>query len=705
MSYNRVKAVICLLLCIIFNNSCGQKTSAVNDSNQHAYTNRLIDQSSPYLLQHAHNPVDWYPWGEEALSKAKAENKLLIISIGYAACHWCHVMEKESFEDSTVARIMNDNFIAIKVDREERPDVDQIYMEAAQLLTGSGGWPLNAVALPDGRPIFAGTYFPKENWMSLLQRIQQIYQESPKKAYDQAEEISKGINSIGLVTLNEKEPDYQMSDLDAVFTNWNRIIDYELGGQKRAPKFPMPIGQQYLLNYSFLSGNAEAKNAVLKTLDKMAEGGIYDQIGGGFARYSTDIYWKVPHFEKMLYDNGQLVTLYSQAYQLTKDPVYKEIVYQTLEFIARELTSEEGVFYSSLDADSDGEEGKFYVWSKAEFDDLAGETSGLLHDYYDIEADGNWEEGKNILYRNATLPVLAKAYNLSEQEVKKRIDKTNKRLLKARENRIRPGLDDKALTSWNALMLKGYVDAYRAFGEKEFLNAAMINAQHLVEMVIQPDFRLIRNYKDGKTSINAFLDDYAFVIDAFIALYQATFDEEWLFKGEQLMDYSLKHFYNKDNGMFYYTSDQDKALVARKMEVPDNVIPSSNSAMAKNLYLLGEYLYKPEWVKMSRQMLDNVQENLAEGGPYYSNWHTLMSWHVKKPYEVAIMGEDFEAIRKAFDQEYLPNAILMGGKREGKLPLLENKLVEGRTTIYVCQNKSCRLPVTKASLAIEQMLK
>ncbi len=699
----RLKFAICLILCVVFNNSCGQKTNAVNNSD-HAHTNRLVDQSSPYLLQHAHNPVDWYPWGEEALTKAKEEGKLMIISIGYAACHWCHVMEKESFEDSTVASIMNEHFISIKVDREERPDVDQIYQEASQLLRGDGGWPLNAIALPDGRPIFAGTYFDKERWMNLLERVQDIYKATPEKAVKQAEDITNGINSIGLVALNEDNPAYTLGDMETVFTNWKPIIDYELGGQKRAPKFPMPIGQHYLMNHAYLTGDEEAKRAVLTTLDKMMEGGIYDQIGGGFARYSTDIYWKVPHFEKMLYDNGQLVSLYAHAYQLTKQSGYKDVVYQTLDFVARELTSEEGAFYSSLDADSEGEEGKFYVWEKEEFDRVVGEDKGLVHDFYAIEANGNWEEGKNILYRNATLPVLATAYNMTDAEVQAKIENANRALLKAREERVRPGLDDKALTSWNSIMIKGYVDAYRVFGEERFLEAALKNAALLKAKVIQSDYRLTRNYKDGKASINGFLDDYAFTIEAFIALYQATFEEKWIFEAEKLVEYSLAHFYNEANGMFFFTSDLDDALVARKMEVPDNVIPSSNSTMAKNLYLLGEYLYKEEWIKKSKQMLDNVMPSLAEGGPYYGNWHLLASWQVKKPYEVAIVGDDFEAQRRAFDQEYLPNAFLMGGKQEGKLPLLENKLMEGRTTIYVCQNKSCRLPVTEASQAIKQIL-
>lgn len=706
MTNRSIRVSLVLVFCVIINNSCGQKSNAVDQTKEHLHTNRLVNESSPYLLQHAHNPVDWYPWGEEALNKAKEEGKLMIISIGYAACHWCHVMEEESFEDSVVAEIMNRNFISVKVDREERPDIDQIYMDAAQLLTGRGGWPLNAIALPDGRPIFAGTYFPKENWLNLLNKIQDVYKKEPDKARHQAEKITEGINSIGLIPLIEEEKTYVMNDLETVFANWEPIIDYELGGQRKAPKFPMPIGQEFLLRYAYLTGDESAKKAVLLTLDKMAFGGIYDQLGGGFARYSTDIYWKVPHFEKMLYDNAQLVSLYSHAYQLTKNPLYKQVVFETLTFVERELTSPSGVFYSSLDADSEGKEGKFYIWEKHEIDSLLGFGAEVFNAYYSITERGNWEEESiNILLREQPAGEIAAKFGISTEELNRQIAESSEKLFAAREKRIRPGLDDKALTAWNALMLKGYVDAYRAFDEKAFLDKARLNAAFILEHVLKDDYRLTRNFKDGKASINGFLDDYAFTIDAFISLYQATFEEEWLFKAGKILDYTLDHFYNEENGMFYYTSDLDPALVARKTEVPDNVIPASNSAMAKNLYVLGEYLYKPAWVEKATQMLNNVKESVAEGGPYYANWAILMSWMVHQPYEVAIVGNDYERIRKTFDQNYLPNVFFMGGAQEGKLPLLENKLVDGKTTIYVCQNKSCRLPVTEPAQALQQILK
>ncbi len=704
-----IRFLLFIILFAVINTSCGQKNNTVQDNTKpeehHEFTNKLIDESSPYLLQHAHNPVNWYPWGEEALEKAKSEKKLLLVSIGYAACHWCHVMEHESFEDSTVAALMNANFVCVKVDREERPDVDQVYMNAAQLMTGRGGWPLNAIALPDGRPIFAGTYFPKDQWISLLNKVQEFYINEPEKAEEQAANVVNGIKGSEMLSIVTENVEFTKSDLEEVFTNWHRHIDYTLGGKTGAPKFPMPIGYEYLLNHYFMTGDERAKEATMTTLDQMAYGGIYDQVGGGFARYSVDQYWKVPHFEKMLYDNGQLVSLYAHAYQVSKNPLYKRVVFETLEFVERELMSKENAFYASLDADSEGEEGKFYVWTKKELDDALGSDAALMGAYYNVTEKGNWEHGNNILLIKPTVSdtEFAETHDISVAELTKKIREAKETLLAVRAKRVRPALDDKVLTSWNALMLKGYVDAYRAFDEDDFLKKALENADFIQSKMLQKGGSLKRNYKNGKATINGFLDDYSLVIDAYISLYQATFDEKWIFEADKLLQYTLKHFYNVENGMFYYTSDMDDALIARKMEVADNVIPASNSVMGKNLYLLGEFLYKPDYVKKAKQMLKNVKENLPTGMSYYANWDILMSWFVTPPYEVAILGDDFEKVRKEFDRHYLPNAILMGGKTEGKLPLLESKLMDGQTTIFVCQNKTCRMPVTEVQEALNQI--
>ena len=688
---------------LIFFSSCAQNdTDQIEKEIKNA--NHLIDQSSPYLLQHAYNPVDWYPWGEDALKKAKDENKLILISIGYAACHWCHVMEHESFEDSSVAAYMNEHFIAIKVDREERPDIDQVYMNAVQLLSGSGGWPLNCIALPDGRPIYGGTYFPKKQWLNLLEQVGDFVKKNPEKAEQQAVALTAGVQKSELIQLQEEPSKHTKGDLVKIWNNWKPKMDFNQGGIDRSPKFPLPVSYEYLLQYHFLSKDESALNITEVTLDKMADGGIYDQIGGGFARYSTDAKWKVPHFEKMLYDNAQLVGLYARAFQNSKNSYYKQIVEESLGFIQREMTSDEGGFYSSLDADSEGEEGKFYVWKAEELDAVLGEESALVKEFYNVSESGNWESN-NILFRTRSKEDVANKYGLGLDQFDEKLEKAKKALLKARSKRIRPGLDDKILCAWNALMLKGYVDAYRSLQGDGYLKIAEESAAFILEKFKRTDGGLNRNYKNGQSTINGFLDDYAFTIQAFIGLYQATLAEKWLIEADLLMAYALAHFGDENSMMFFYTSDEDNALVARKMEVTDNVIPSSNSAMAKNLYILGKLLYKDEYIDRSVQMLNNVKAQTSTGMSYYANWDILLSWHVSEPYEVVIVGKDYLAMRKEFDQHFLPNVFLAGGRIEGKLPILKNKLVKGATTIYVCQNKVCKLPTESVQDALKQLNK
>lgn len=672
-------------------------------SSAHQFTNQLIHESSPYLLQHAHNPVNWHPWGEEALTKAREENKLILISIGYAACHWCHVMEHESFENEEVARYMNEHFISIKVDREERPDIDQVYMNAVQLITGQGGWPLNCIALPDGRPVYGGTYFTSEQWMEVLSKVSAFVKAHPDKTEQQARALTEGVQSSDLISLNTEKADFSSEDLEQVFSAWESSLDDVHGGTRGAPKFPLPVGLQFLLDYSYLTGNADALGALTLTLNKMADGGIYDQLGGGFARYSVDAYWKVPHFEKMLYDNAQLVSLYSFAFQHTKNEYYKTVVKETLDFIQRELSSGEGGFYSSLDADSEGAEGKYYSWTKQELQEILGDEAAILLEYYNVEEKGNWENAQNILFKSGKDKGFADKHQMTESDLRFQVSKAKELLLKERAKRVPPGLDDKVLTAWNALMLKAYVDAYNALGDSQYLDRALQNASFIREKLMLPDYRLFRNFKNGKASINAFLDDYAFTISAFISLYQTTFDEEWIDMAKHLADYTIVHFHDPASHMFFYTSDLDPGLIARKMEVSDNVIPASNSEMAKNLFLLGTYFYSDDFINLSRQMLNNVKEGAIKGAAYFANWGVLMTWFASPPYEVAIVGNEYETIRKAFNQKYLPNVFFLGGEREGQLSLLHGKLIEGQTTIYVCRGKTCKLPVIEVNEALAQI--
>jgi len=671
--------------------------------NNRSFTNELVHESSPYLLQHAHNPVNWYAWGDKALQKAKDEDKMIIISIGYAACHWCHVMEHESFEDVDVAKVMNEHFICIKVDREERPDVDQVYMAAVQIITGRGGWPLNAITLADGRPFYAGTYFPKDKWIEMLQYFVHLKQTNEAALVKSAEQVTKGIHISEHVVFKESGKDFLPADLDKQFNALHTTLDLDKGGANRAPKFPMPCNWEYLLHYYYLSKNETALKAVQITLNNMAWGGIYDHLQGGFARYSTDINWHVPHFEKMLYDNAQLVSLYAHAYQVTKNPLYKKVVYETLQFVKQELTSPEGGFYSSLDADSEGVEGKYYVWTKAEVEEHLGKDAEIFAAYYNITPEGNWEHSNSILLINKTDETIAKQFNVTVPALQQTISASKEKLMQVRNKRIKPGLDDKILSSWNALMIKGYTDAYRVFNEEVFLTAAIINAKFLLQTAIAANGEMTRNYKNGKPSINALLDDYAFTITAFIELYQATFDEQWLNEADKIMQYALEHFFDPESQMFFYTHNQYADLISRKMEVSDNVIPSSNSQMGKNLFLLGHLLGKDAYISKAKQMLVNVQEDVQRNIYFYTNWGSLQALFTAPLYEVAIAGEECINMRKEFDEHYLPNAIFLGAGTASKLALLENKFVQGQTMIYVCRDKVCERPVQTVQDAFKQL--
>lgn len=671
---------------------------------QHKYTNALVHETSPYLLQHAHNPVDWHPWGEAALAKAKKENKLMLVSVGYAACHWCHVMEHESFEDSTVAALMNDNFVCIKVDREERPDVDQIYMDAVQLMTGSGGWPLNCITLPDGRPVWGGTYFPKQQWMSALRQLADLWQDKPSEAYGYAERLTKAVKKMDVIIPVENASAFVWDDLEKVLEPWRGTFDMKEGGRNRAPKFPIPNNWLFLMRADHFKNDPKIGPAVDLTLKKMAWGGIYDHLGGGFARYSVDKLWKVPHFEKMTYDNGQLVSLYAEAYQRKADPLYKRVVYETLAYTAREMTSPEGGFYSSLDADSEGEEGKFYVWAQHEVDSILGEDAEWFSEYYQLKERGNWEEEKNILIMGESPADFAAEKGMSEAELLEKLEIAKQKLFEVRAERIRPGLDDKILTSWNALMMKGYIDAYRVFGEAEFLEVALKNA-NFIEEKLRDGNRLNRNYKEGRATINAFLDDYALLAEAYIALYQTTLDDKWLRQAKGLIDYVMEHFYDASQQLFFYTSDEDPALIARKKELMDNVIPGSNSVMANVLFDLGHYFDEADYHKVSLQMLQNIKKDMPRYGSGYSNWGILMLKHLEPYFEVVIAGKKAPEFVRELDQHYIPNKLLVAAKKEtkGQLPLLEFRFVEGATQVYVCQNKVCQLPVDNVEAAVKQM--
>jgi hypothetical protein len=695
---------LALIMFLFFTSCQGQNEKQMT----HKYTNQLVNETSPYLLQHAHNPVDWYAWNDESLAIAKEQNKLIIISVGYAACHWCHVMEHESFEDEEVSLVMNENYISIKVDREERPDIDNVYMNAVQLMTGAGGWPMNVVALPDGRPVWGGTYFKKNQWMNALNQISDLYKKNPDKLKEYADQLELGIKNLDYVAFNSVEANFSTLFISETIDKWSRQFDLSKGGMSRVPKFMMPNNQHFLLRYAYQMKNEKLQNYVNLTLKQMAFGGVFDQIGGGFSRYSVDAKWLVPHFEKMLYDNGQLVSLYADAYLITKHELYKETITETLKFVERELTGKEGNFYSSLDADSKNsegelEEGAYYVWQKTELKLILKDDFELFSDYYNVNAYGFWEHKNYVLIRKDEDAAISEKYNLTTQQLSNKKIGWKALLLKERSKRARPRLDDKTLTSWNAIMLKGYLDAYRVLGDSLYLNIAIKNAEFIMTRQLREDGGLNHNYKDGKSTINGFLEDYSSTIDAFISLFEITLETKWLLTAKDLTNYTFDHFFDDKSKLFFFTSKSDAELISRSIEYRDNVIPASNSIMAKNLFKLSHYFENEHFAKTATQMLNNVKPEIQEYGSGYSNWLDLMLNYTEPFYEVAIIGgEVFDKISE-LNKHYVPNKIIVGSIEHETFPLLENRYVKDETMIYVCVNKACKLPVQTIDKAINQL--
>jgi uncharacterized protein len=684
-----------LIFCLMLE-SCATKIKREINFPTTEFSNELNKETSPYLLQHAKNPVNWWAWNDKSLEKAKKTERLMVISIGYAACHWCHVMEHESFEDTAVARVMNKNFINIKIDREERPDIDNIYMSACQLTNENGcGWPLNVITLPNGQPIWVGTYLPKKEWLQILAFFVKAKATEPEKLTAYAAQLTQGIQAAGALEATKTTATFDKKDLPFVVANIIEQLDLEKGGKKGSPKFPIPGVYEFLLKYNQTEQSEKTLKAITTTLDNMANGGIYDHLGGGFARYSTDSDWKVPHFEKMLYDNAQLISLYSHAWQVTKNSTYEKIVRETMIFIEKTWISKENGFFASLDADSKEGEGALYVWKKAEIDKILGKNADIFNEYYEVTTSGNWENGENILHRRKNLSEIAKKYEKSEASIQKIIEAGKAILLTTRNLRAAPNLDDKILTGWNALMLKGCIDAYRAFGEPKYLELALKNAQFIVKNQLQTDGRLNRNYKNGKSSVNGFLEDYAYTMTAFNALYEVTFDETWLRHSEKMANYAIQHFQDAKSGMFYFTSDLDNALIARNMSFSDDVLPNYNSTFALALLDLGTRFDEKKYLDIAQNMMQNRYKTTITDGYsfFYYHWATLFMNLVHPPFEVAIVGEKSSNKRDSLLPIYLPNVLLLGGKTEGTLPLLKDKLQKDDTYIYVCRNKTCKLPV------------
>lgn len=668
-------------------------------------TNRLIHSTSPYLLQHAHNPVDWFEWGSEALEKAKAEDKPILVSIGYSSCHWCHVMEHESFENDQVAEVMNSFFVCIKVDREERPDIDQIYMDAVQAMGTNGGWPLNVFLTPDQKPFFGGTYFTPQVWTQVLTNINSAYKSKREDILSSAEALTNHLANQGISQFRKKSEQRDfIASINSMYAQLETKFDKTWGGLDRAPKFIMPSIWMWLLRYWKIAKNESALHHTLFTLKRIGHGGIYDQIGGGFARYSVDGEWFAPHFEKMLYDNAQLLSLYSEAYTISKDEYFKSIVYETFEWLQREVTHTDGGFYSALDADSEGVEGKYYIWEYDELINVIGEPHGkLVADYFEATPSGNWEHGASILKQSEFTQPLADRYNIPEAELKSIIQTAKQKLLDVRDKRVRPGLDDKILTGWNAMMIVGLTDAYHAFGEKKFLDAAKKNAS-FIQQNLKEGNKLYRSFKGKRSITDGFLEDYAYVIQAFIKLYQATFDESLLQQANALTDFTLENFFDKQESYFYFTGSQSEKLIARKKEIFDNVIPASNGIMAQNLFHLGILFDREDWKELATSMASELSHLIHNEPNYMSNWGIVLIELNHGIAEVAFTGKDCLNLKNEFKRSYQPFSLVMGTSTTSKLPLLADKATPGDASmIYVCYDKTCRLPVKEVSEAIKEL--
>ena len=622
--------------------------------------NRLFHSQSPYLQQHAHNPVDWYPWGPDALNRATAENKPILVSIGYSACHWCHVMERESFEDAATAELMNEHFVCIKIDREERPDLDNIYMDAVQAMGLQGGWPLNVFLMPNQKPFYGGTYFPNSKWKQLLGSIADAYTAHTDQLAESAEGFGRSLNrkETEKYGIQVDEGDLDPDELVEVITKLSAQFDSEWGGMNRVPKFPMPAIWHFVLDYALLASRADLQKAVYFTLQKMGMGGIYDHLRGGFARYSVDGEWFAPHFEKMGYDNGQLLELYAKAYQVSKDPFYMEKVRETKDWLLAEMMQEEGGFHAAQDADSEGVEGKFYTWTAAELKELLGADFGWFSSLYSITPEGNWEEGVNILFQVESYEQVAKKQGIPLEDFLKKLAVVKKILLQHRNQRIYPGKDDKVLAGWNGLLDIGLIQAYFASGVEEYLELALGNLDFVQVKLFQAG-TLYRSYKNGQAYTPAFLEDYAALIRASLMAFSASGLSRHLNFAQALAEVVLARFYDAEDGYFYFSDPTAEKLIANKKELFDNVIPASNSILARSLHQLSLLTYQENYGKIAARMLGGMKELVLKEPGFLCNWANFYLESLVPTAEIAIVGRGAKEKALALLVNYLPNACLL----------------------------------------------
>tara|TARA_R110002050_G_scaffold59259_1_gene132549 strand:- start:14303 stop:16423 length:2121 start_codon:yes stop_codon:yes gene_type:complete len=675
-----------------------------NDPNQskkeYAFTNDLVHETSPYLLQHAHNPVDWKPWSKQALETAAEENKLVLVSIGYSSCHWCHVMEEETFENEAVAKLMNENFVNIKVDREERPDVDQIYMTAIQLLRGQGGWPLNIITLPDGKPLYGGTYHTTAQWIKILTDISTKYKTNPEEARAYADRLAAGIEEVNIIEPSDSAEMLNKNTLTTSISNWKSNWDMEWGGNKGDLKFMLPVNLSFLLDYATITHDAEALSFVKTSLDKMAMGGVYDHIGGGFFRYSTDAYWKIPHFEKMLYDNAQLVSLYSKAYITFKDPLYKTIAEETLEFIEQEMKNPKGGYYAAIDADSEGEEGKYYVWTQEELKTVLQKDFDLFREFYGITPKQVWENNSYVIHTLKYRGAFAKEKDLNLSSLNEHISKWQKLLMKARNSRIAPRKDDKIITSWNALLVSGFVDAYKAFHNEEYLQRAIADLEFITNNSGEKN-KLVHSYKKESKKIPGFLEDYAFLANAALDVYEVTLDTSYLNQAIALNTIVQEDFNDPESGLFVYSAGEN--LISKILKIDDGVIPSPNAVAAHNLFTIGHIMYTIEFTQKAQNMLASIVSQVEESPSNYAKWNSLLLKTTHPFYEIAVVGDNAKTLVQELHSNAIPNSIIIGSTIKSELPLFQGRFTTKETLIFVCEEQTCKLPVATVNEALKQL--
>ena len=662
--------------------------------------NHLSSETSPYLLQHKNNPVDWYGWNDEALKKAKDENKPIFLSIGYSACHWCHVMAHESFENNDVAEFMNENFVNIKVDREERPDIDDIYQKVCQIATGQGGWPLSIFLTPDQKPFYAGTYFPvldsygRSGFGSICRQLSQAWTEKPKDIEKSAEKFLVTLQKAEAITVPSK---LERVLLDEAALNLFQLGDSTYGGFGSAPKFPNAANVSFLFNYAKLSGHSKFTEFGLKTLKKMAKGGIFDQIGGGFHRYSTDAKWLVPHFEKMLYDNALIPVNFAEAYQITNDPFYLEILQKTLDFVLRDMTSPEGGFYSAYDADSEGVEGKFYVWTKKEIKEILGDDADIFCLFYDVTDGGNWE-GNTILCNNLGLSNVAFNFGTTEEKVQEILKKSSEKLLKVRSNRISPGLDDKVLVSWNSLMITAFAKGYRVTNDVKYLDAAK-NCISFIEKNLFSDDNLLRTYKNGTAKIDGYLEDYSYFVNALLDVFEIEPDVKYLKLASKLGHHLVDHFWDSENNNFFMTSDNHEKLIIRPKSNYDLSLPSGNSVSAFVLLRLYHILHEQKFLDITTKILESQAQMAAENPFGFGYLLNTLVIYLEKPVEITIINQENSEICQSLISKYLPNSFRVTINDSAQLeklseyPFFAGKTFESKTSVFVCKDFSCSLPL------------